>query len=148
MMSFLPPALGTTLWWSYSVLEFVEFPAFTKRHLALAKDRADDILLDIENDLLENPERGPVIEGAAGVRKARVADPSRGKGKSGSREVPPRTESPCAGVAILSCCRGVEAERHSQDSHESWPEPDGICGLPGHQRGVRQKLGTRDAPTS
>jgi hypothetical protein len=65
------------------VLEFIEFPAFTKRLLALAKDHADDVLLEIENDLLENPERGPVIEGTAGVRKARVADPSRGKGKSG-----------------------------------------------------------------
>jgi hypothetical protein len=65
------------------VLEFIEFPAFTKRLLALAKDHADDVLLEIENDLLENPERGPVIEGTAGVRKARVADPARGKGKRG-----------------------------------------------------------------
>ena len=40
-------------------------------------------MLEIENDLLENPERGPVIQGTAGVRKARVADPTRGKGKSG-----------------------------------------------------------------
>ena len=65
------------------MLEFIEFPAFTKRLLTLAKDYADDVLLEIESDLLENPERGPVIEGTAGVRKARVADPRRGKGKSG-----------------------------------------------------------------
>ena len=65
------------------MLEFIEFPAFTKRLLALAKDRADDVLLEIQSDLLENPNRGPVIEGTAGVRKARVADPTRGKGKSG-----------------------------------------------------------------
>ena len=65
------------------MLEFIEFPAFTRRLLALAKDRADDVLLEIQSDLLENPERGPVIEGTAGVRKARVADPTRGKGKSG-----------------------------------------------------------------
>jgi hypothetical protein len=65
------------------VLEFIEFPAFTKRLLALAKDHADDVLLEIENNLLENPKRGPVIEGTGGVRKARVADPRRGKGKSG-----------------------------------------------------------------
>ena len=65
------------------MLEFIEFPAFTKRLDALAKDRADDILLAIQNDLLENPRRGPVVEETAGVRKARVADPTRGKGKSG-----------------------------------------------------------------
>lgn len=65
------------------MLEFIEFPAFTKRLLALAKDHADDVLLEIQSDLLENPQRGPVIEGTAGVRKARVADPTRGKGKSG-----------------------------------------------------------------
>jgi hypothetical protein len=65
------------------VLEFIEFPAFTNRLLALAKDRAEDVLLEIQSDLLENPERGRVIQGTAGVRKARVADPTRGKGKSG-----------------------------------------------------------------
>lgn len=65
------------------MLEFIEFPAFTKRLLALAKDRADDVLLEIQSDLLENPERGRMIQGTAGVRKARMADPTRGKGKSG-----------------------------------------------------------------
>jgi len=65
------------------VLEFIEFPAFTTRLQALAKDHADDVLLEIQNDLLENPKRGPVVEGTGGVRKSRAADPSRGKGKSG-----------------------------------------------------------------
>jgi len=65
------------------VLEFVEFVPFTRRLLALAKDHADDVLLEIQNDLLANPKRGKVVEGTAGVRKARVANPARGKGKSG-----------------------------------------------------------------
>lgn len=51
--------------------------------MALAKDRADDVLLEIQNDLLENPKRGLVIGGTSGVRKSRAADPARGKGKSG-----------------------------------------------------------------
>jgi hypothetical protein len=38
------------------VLEFIEFPVFTNRLLALARDRADDVLLEIQSDLLENPE--------------------------------------------------------------------------------------------
>ncbi len=65
------------------MLEFIEFPVFTNRLLALAKDRADDVLLEIQSNLLENPERGPVIQGTAGVRKARVGDPTRGKGTRG-----------------------------------------------------------------
>ena len=51
--------------------------------MALAKERADDVLLEIQNDLLENPKRGPVIKGTSGVRKSRAADPTRGKGKRG-----------------------------------------------------------------
>ena len=65
------------------MLEFIEFPVFTNRLLALAKDRADEVLLEIQSDLLANPERGRVIQGTAGVRKARVADPTRGKGTRG-----------------------------------------------------------------
>lgn len=65
------------------MLEFIEFPAFTQRLQALAKEHFDEVLLEIQNDLLKNPERGPVIEGTSGVRKARVGNPARGKGKSG-----------------------------------------------------------------
>jgi hypothetical protein len=65
------------------VLEFIEFPAFTARLTALAKGHADEVLLEIQSDLLENPKRGPVIQGTLGVRKSRAADPARGKGKSG-----------------------------------------------------------------
>jgi hypothetical protein len=65
------------------VLEFIELAPFTRRLESLAKDRADDVLLQIQSDLLANPKRGKVVEGTAGVRKARVANPARGKGKSG-----------------------------------------------------------------
>jgi hypothetical protein len=65
------------------VLEFIELPVFTRRLEALAKGHSDDILLEIQNDLLEKPTRGKVVEGAGGVRKAWAADPTRGKGKRG-----------------------------------------------------------------
>ena len=65
------------------MLEFIEFPAFTNRLMALAKEHADDVLLEIQNDLLANPNRGRVVQGTAGVRKARATDPARGKGKRG-----------------------------------------------------------------
>lgn len=65
------------------MLEFVEFPVFSKRLQALAGDRAIEVLTQIQNDLMLHPTRGKVIEGTAGVRKARVADPVRGKGTRG-----------------------------------------------------------------
>ena len=51
--------------------------------MALAKDRADEVLLEIQSDLLANPEHGKVVQGTAGVRKGRASDPARGKGKRG-----------------------------------------------------------------
>jgi hypothetical protein len=65
------------------VLEFIELVPFTRRLQALAKEDSDDVLMEIQSDLLANPKRGKVVEGTAGVRKARVANPARGKGKSG-----------------------------------------------------------------
>ena len=65
------------------MLAFIEFQAFTNRLYDLAKDQADDVLLEIQNDLLLNPKRGKVVRGTSGVRKARAANPARGKGKRG-----------------------------------------------------------------
>ena len=38
----------------------------------------------MQSDLVQNPECGAVVKGTHGVRKARVADPASGRGKSGS----------------------------------------------------------------
>ncbi len=70
------------------MLEFVEFPAFTKRLDVLAGKYADEVLSAIQNDLVQNPERGSVMQETGGVRKARVADPIRGKGKRGGFRYP------------------------------------------------------------
>jgi hypothetical protein len=42
------------------------------------------VLAKIQSDLVQNPERGAVVKGTHGVRKARVADPTSARGKSGS----------------------------------------------------------------
>ena len=65
------------------MLEFIEFPVFTRRLHVLAEEHADKVLLTIQNDLIQNPTRGKVVQGTAGVRKSRAADPTRGKGKRG-----------------------------------------------------------------
>ena len=75
--------IHTTLYYYYSVLEFIQSRVFTRRLDLLAREHADDVLANIENDLLQNPERGDLIQGTGGIRKSRAADPSRGKGKRG-----------------------------------------------------------------
>ncbi len=56
---------------------------FSRRLLALGKDGSAEVLSAIQSDLLDNPERGRVVQGLGGIRKARAADPGRGKGKRG-----------------------------------------------------------------
>lgn len=51
--------------------------------MELAGDSADEVLQGIQNELLQNPERGWLVKGLGGIRKARAADPTRRKGKRG-----------------------------------------------------------------
>jgi hypothetical protein len=64
-------------------VQFIEFRVFTERLHRLAQDHAESVLLTIQEDLLRNPQRGTVVPGLAGIRKARVENPARGKGKRG-----------------------------------------------------------------
>ena len=64
-------------------LTFVETSVFTKRIAALGLDAS---LRALQLELLDNPEAGDVEPGTAGLRKMRLGDPTRGKGKrSGAR---------------------------------------------------------------
>jgi len=60
--------------------EFVESTVFSKQIAALPAE----VLINIHSDLVQNPQRGDIVKGAHGVRKARVADPGSSRGKSGS----------------------------------------------------------------
>ena len=62
---------------------FIEFPAFTK---AITKLPDDDYVV-FQRELLANPEQGDLIRGTGGFRKARMAFPSAGIGKSGGARV-------------------------------------------------------------
>jgi len=62
---------------------FIESRAFTRRLQELAGPAAQDVLARIQVDLMNNPARGDVVPGLGGVRKARSANPARGKGKRG-----------------------------------------------------------------
>jgi mRNA-degrading endonuclease RelE of RelBE toxin-antitoxin system len=60
--------------------EFIESKVFSKQ----VRELGVEVLARIQSDLVQNPERGPVVKGTHGVRKARVADPDSSRGKSGS----------------------------------------------------------------
>jgi hypothetical protein len=60
--------------------EFVESKIFSKQ----IHEVGGDLLTRMQSDLVQNPERGAVVKGTHGVRKARAADPASRRGKSGS----------------------------------------------------------------
>ena len=60
--------------------EFVESNVFSKQ----VGELSAEVLTKIQYDLVQNPERGDIVKGTHGVRKARVADPHSSRGKSGS----------------------------------------------------------------
>jgi hypothetical protein len=62
---------------------FIESQSFTRRLRQLAGDLSDEVLLAMQNDLLQDPERGEIVRGLGGIRKARIANPARGKGTRG-----------------------------------------------------------------
>jgi mRNA-degrading endonuclease RelE of RelBE toxin-antitoxin system len=62
------------------LFEFVESKIFSKQ----VRELGSEILPRLQSDLVQNPERGAVVKGTHGVRKARVADPGSTRGKSGS----------------------------------------------------------------
>jgi len=47
----------------------------------------DALLRRIEEEILKNPAAGATVAGTGGVRKLRIADPARGKGKRGGYRV-------------------------------------------------------------
>ncbi|WP_367375838.1 toxin [Pseudomonas lini] len=63
---------------------FIELPVFQK-HRSDYLD--DDLFHRFQQELLQNPEAGDVVEGTAGLRKIRVVDERRNKGKRGGLRV-------------------------------------------------------------
>ncbi len=63
---------------------FNETSQFTADLAAFLGERALELLYAIQNDLLADPLRWPVVKGTGGARKGRIADPASDKGKRGS----------------------------------------------------------------
>lgn len=67
-----------------TLLTFVETAVFTKRVTTLG---LEEPLRNLQEELLANPEAGDVEPGTGGLRKIRMPDPGRGKGKRGGARV-------------------------------------------------------------
>ena len=66
---------------SDTLYSFFETPVFMRQ----IKERASmKVLFTIEDDLLKDPERGDIIPGTHGARKARIGDPDTRRGKRAS----------------------------------------------------------------
>lgn len=63
---------------------FRETPTFTQKVESLG---GAELLKAIQDAILENPNVGSTIAGTGGLKKFRMADPSRGKGKRGGLRV-------------------------------------------------------------
>jgi hypothetical protein len=58
-----------------TAIETPEFTEWIKEYLS------DEQLAGLQRELLRNPETGSVMPGCGGLRKTRMANPKRGKGK-------------------------------------------------------------------
>jgi len=65
-------------------LLFVETSQFTRR---LSAEGWENDLRELQQELLANPEKGPVERGTGGLRKVRMRLRGRGKGKSSGARV-------------------------------------------------------------
>lgn len=65
-------------------ITFVESAVFARRVVAMGLEEG---LRRLQVDLAANPTAGPVDPGTGGLRKVRLADPARGRGKRGAARV-------------------------------------------------------------
>lgn len=65
------------------LLSFLETATFVERIAELGGKRQLELLYAIQDELMADPERGDLVKGLGGVRKARIAAPDRPEGKSG-----------------------------------------------------------------
>lgn len=67
------------------LLRFVQFPAFLRDWRRIGLD--DEALRALEQELIEMPEKGPVIARTGGLRKLRFTPPGSAQGKRGAYRV-------------------------------------------------------------
>lgn len=69
---------------SEKLYTFEETRRFTSDLAAFVSERTLEMLYAIQNDLLSDSLRWPVVKGTSGARKGRIADSASNQGKNGS----------------------------------------------------------------
>lgn len=77
------PTQWDTIQWVMRAI-FVESTEFTEW---IARYIPDETYAALQQELMENPDKGTVIPGCGGLRKVRTSDPRRNKGKRGGARV-------------------------------------------------------------
>lgn len=66
-------------------MRFVQFPSFLRDWHRLGLD--DEALRALERQLIDSPDKAPVMEHTGGLRKIRFTPPASGRGKRGAYRV-------------------------------------------------------------
>src|SRR5262245_10852273 len=77
--------------------EFVESKIFSKQ----VREPLGELIVTIQLDLVQNPERGDIVKGTHGVRKARVADPASCAEREAVTDTSIFTSNTLAGFTLL-----------------------------------------------
>lgn len=94
---------------------FIEVPLFTRRWKEIGLN--DDDLLRLQIMLLKDPQSGPVMEGAGGIRKVRF--PIENKGKSGSIRVCYTDFEEYEAIYLITAFKKKEQENLSEEEKKT-----------------------------
>lgn len=85
---------------------FIESSKFTEQ---IARLEAEDSLMELQNDLMADPERGDLIQGTGGFRKIRMKMPGRGK-SAGARVVYFHDKERCAAYLVFAYTKSRQTD--------------------------------------
>ncbi|MBF0750887.1 MULTISPECIES: type II toxin-antitoxin system RelE/ParE family toxin [Pasteurellaceae] len=97
-------------------LTFVELTPFSKYR---AEYISDDEYRVFQNELLESPEKGDLIQGLGGLRKVRIADSTRNKGKRGGARVIYYYQDNKANIYLITAYQKSEMDDLSNEQRKA-----------------------------
>lgn len=95
---------------------FTELPAFTRW---VTEFLSDGVYADLQLELMTHPTKGEVMPGCGGLRKLRVGDARRGKGKrGGARVIYLHVEEVNRIIFVVGYSKEVKSDLTPEEKHE------------------------------